>query len=48
VAGSPRVLDNLKIWTAIAAVLILIAYGFPLWDLASDGLLTPGMPPIPV
>jgi len=47
-AGSPRVLDNRKIWTAIAAVLILLAYGFPLWALVSDGLLSPGMPPIPV
>ena len=46
--GSPRVLDNLKVWTAIAVVLVALAYGLPIWSIVSDGLLTPGSPPIPV
>jgi len=45
---SPKILDNLKLWTAVAVVLIVLAYGLPLWALASDGLLAPGTPPIPV
>jgi len=45
---SPKILDNLKLWTAIAVVLIALAYGLPLWALVSDGLLAPGSPPIPV
>ncbi len=46
--GSPRVLDNLTLWTAIAVVLVALAYGLPIWSIVSDGLLTPGSPPIPV
>jgi cytochrome c oxidase subunit 1 len=45
---SPRILDNLKLWTAIAVVLIALAYGLPLWAMLGDGLLAPGSPPIPV
>jgi cytochrome c oxidase subunit 1 len=44
---SPRVLDNLKLWTAIAVALVLLAYGVPLYDMVADGLLTPGSSPIP-
>ncbi|QGN06972.1 b(o/a)3-type cytochrome-c oxidase subunit 1 [Halorhabdus sp. CBA1104] len=45
---SPRVLDNLRLWTAIAIVLILIAYGPPLASMIGDGILNPGSPGFPV
>jgi len=47
---SPRILDNYKLWTAIALVLIVIAYGPPLASMVGDaqGLFGPGSPPIPV
>lgn len=45
---SPRVLDNYKLWTAIALVLIVIAYGPPLASMVADGITAPGSPPIPV
>ena len=45
---SPRVLDNYKLWTAIALVLIVIAYGPPLASMLADGIFAPGSPPIPV
>jgi cytochrome c oxidase subunit 1 len=45
---SPKILDNLKLWTAIAIVLIVLAYGLPLSALLGDGLFAPGSPPIPV
>jgi cytochrome c oxidase subunit 1 len=45
--GSPRLIDNLKLWTAIAALLIVLAYGLPLWSMVADGLLSPGAPPVP-
>jgi cytochrome c oxidase subunit 1 len=45
---SPRILDNYKLWTAIALLLIVIAYGPPLASMAADGLFAPGSPPIPV
>ncbi len=44
----PRVLDNLQLWAVLAIVLVILAYGVPLWALASDGILAPGSPPIPV
>nr|WP_202594645.1 b(o/a)3-type cytochrome-c oxidase subunit 1 [Halolamina sediminis] len=44
---SPQVLDNLKLWTAIAVALVLLAYGIPLYDMVADGLLWPGSLPIP-
>ncbi|WP_135662187.1 b(o/a)3-type cytochrome-c oxidase subunit 1 [Halorhabdus rudnickae] len=46
--SSPRVLDNLKLWAAIAIVLILIAYGPPLAGMLGDGVLSPGSPGFPV
>jgi cytochrome c oxidase subunit 1 len=45
---SPKILDNLKLWTAVAIVLIVLAYGLPLSALVADGLFAPGSPPIPV
>ena len=40
---SPLVLDNLKMWTAIAAVLVVLAYTLPLASIVDrGGLLGPG------
>lgn len=44
--GSPRVLDNIRLWFVIAVVLVVLAYGVPLWGMVADGALTPGSPPI--
>jgi cytochrome c oxidase subunit 1 len=44
---SPLVLDNLRLWVGIALVLIAIAYGPPLFDMVSDGILAPGAPGVP-
>ncbi len=46
-SGSPVVLDNLRLWTAIAVVLVILAYTLPLAGIVGDaGLLgdTPGIP----
>ena len=45
---SPLVLDNLRLWFLIAAVLVVLAYGVPLAGIVGDGLLAPGSPPVPV
>jgi cytochrome c oxidase subunit 1 len=45
---SPVILDNYKIWVAIAIGLIVIAYGPPMLGIVSDGLLAPGSPGVPV
>jgi cytochrome c oxidase subunit 1 len=45
---SPWILDNLKLWTAVALALIVLAYGLPLWTMVGDGLLAPGSSPVPV
>jgi cytochrome c oxidase subunit 1 len=45
---SPTVLDNLWLWTAIAVVLVVLAYGLPLVGLTGDGLFSPGSPGFPV
>jgi cytochrome c oxidase subunit 1 len=40
---SPRVLDNLQLWTGIALVLVVLAYALPLGAIVADGgLLGPG------
>jgi cytochrome c oxidase subunit 1 len=44
---SPRVLDNLKLWVAVAVVLVVLAYSLPLFDMVTDGVLTPGSVPFP-
>jgi cytochrome c oxidase subunit 1 len=41
------VLDNLKLWTAVAIALVLLAYGVPLYDMIADGILSPGTVPFP-
>jgi cytochrome c oxidase subunit 1 len=45
---SPLVLDNLRLWLAIAVVLVALAYGVPLAAIVGDGLFAPGSPPVPV
>lgn len=35
-SGSPVVLDNLKLWTAIAAILVILAYVIPLASIIRD------------
>ncbi|MDQ2049821.1 b(o/a)3-type cytochrome-c oxidase subunit 1 [Natronolimnohabitans sp. A-GB9] len=46
---SPAVLDNLKLWVAIAAVLVVLAYVVPLASIASrGGLFGPDVSPFPV
>jgi len=42
---SPRLLDNMWLWTIVAILLILVMYGLPLYSLLSDGILFPGLPP---
>jgi len=40
---SPKVLDNLWLWTAIAVVLVVLAYSLPIAAIISDGgLFGPG------
>jgi cytochrome c oxidase subunit 1 len=36
-SGSPRVLDNLALWTGIAIVLVVLAYTLPLASIIEDG-----------
>ncbi|ELY48258.1 b(o/a)3-type cytochrome-c oxidase subunit 1 [Natronorubrum sulfidifaciens] len=46
---APRVLDNLKLWTAIAIVLVIFAYSLPLLSIVDrGGLFGPDIPPLPV
>ncbi len=46
---SPRILDNLKLWTALALVLILLAYSMPLAGIVQDGgLFGPNVDAFPV
>jgi cytochrome c oxidase subunit 1 len=45
--ASPAILDNFAIWTAIAFLLVALAYGLPIASMLADGVLLPGSPPIP-
>jgi cytochrome c oxidase subunit 1 len=45
---APLVLDNLRLWAAIAVLLVIIAYGIPIWSMLADGPFAPGSPPFPV
>ncbi|MFU8867787.1 b(o/a)3-type cytochrome-c oxidase subunit 1 [Natronococcus sp.] len=46
---APLVLDNLKLWTAIAVVLVVFAYTFPLLSIIDrGGLFGPDINPLPV
>jgi len=44
---TPAVLDNIKLWLAIAIILVILAYSFPLWSMIKDGLFSPGVPARP-
>jgi cytochrome c oxidase subunit 1 len=44
--AGPRVLDNLRLWTAIAVLLVLLTYALPLWSMVANGALSPGSEPI--
>ena len=45
---APKVLDNLKLWTAIALVLVILAYTLPLASIVDrGGLFGPGGTPYP-
>ncbi len=47
-ADSPIILDNLKLWTAIAIVLVIFAYTFPLLSIIErGGLFGPDISPFP-
>ena len=46
---APLVLDNLKLWTAIAVVLVIFAYAFPIMSIVDrGGLFGSGIDPLPV
>ncbi len=46
---SPAVLDNMKLWAAIAVVLVVLAYALPLGAIISDnGLFGVGIEPYPM
>jgi len=45
---SPAILDNMKLWTGVAILLVILAYTMPLAELVMDGLFSPGAPPSPV
>ena len=45
---SPAILDNMKLWTGVAILLVILAYTWPLAELVMDGLFSPGAPPSPV
>jgi cytochrome c oxidase subunit 1 len=46
--SSPKVLDNLKLWAAVAVVLVILTYVVPLGAMAADGVLNPGVPAVPM
>jgi cytochrome c oxidase subunit 1 len=46
-SAGPRVLDNLQLWTVIAVLLVILAYGLPLFAILSNGVFAPGSPPVP-
>ncbi|WP_022836098.1 b(o/a)3-type cytochrome-c oxidase subunit 1 [Salisaeta longa] len=45
---SPKILDNIGLWTAVAVVLVIIAYTVPLYEMVADGLFSPGAFPSPM
>ncbi len=46
---SPEVLDNLKLWIAIALVLVVLAYTLPLASIIDrGGIFGPGVDPVPM
>jgi len=47
-SGSPVVLDNLRLWTAIAVVLVILAYTLPLAGIVGDAGLFGDVPGVPM
>jgi len=47
VEHTPAILDNMKLWLALALILVLLAYSFPLWEMVQDGIFEPGALPRP-
>ncbi|MFB6137448.1 MAG: b(o/a)3-type cytochrome-c oxidase subunit 1 [Halobacteriaceae archaeon] len=47
-ADSPRVLDNLRLWTGVALLLVILAYVVPIASMLADGVAVPGSAPIPM
>jgi cytochrome c oxidase subunit 1 len=45
---SPKVLDDFRLWTGLAVLLVIIAYAIPVGSMLLDGPLSPGSPPFPV
>jgi cytochrome c oxidase subunit 1 len=43
---SPKILDNMTFWFVIAVLLVVIAYGIPIWSFLADGALYPGSTPM--
>ena len=46
--NGPLILDNLRVWTVIAILLVALTYFLPLWGMVADGILAPGGPAFPV
>ena len=44
----PRVLDNLRLWTIVAVLLVILTYALPLAGMIANGVFAPGSPPFPV
>ena len=42
----PEILDNLKLWTGLAILLVVLAYGVAVYGLVANGPLVPGLPPV--
>lgn len=38
----------MRIWLGIAVLLVVLAYGLPIYDMISNGILNPGSAPIGV
>jgi cytochrome c oxidase subunit 1 len=47
VEHTPPILDNIKLWLALAVILVILAYSFPLWEMVKDGIFEPGALPRP-
>jgi cytochrome c oxidase subunit 1 len=47
VEHTPAILDNMKLWFALALILVILAYTFPLWEMVADGVFSPGALPRP-
>ncbi|GGL66905.1 cbb3-type cytochrome c oxidase subunit I [Halocalculus aciditolerans] len=45
--AGPGILDDFRLWFAIAVLLVVIAYGIPIAQMIQHGLFAPGSAPIP-